>query len=187
MWIPNKYHKIRKTAKSSLLLKETPVDWSETCLWVAWIHHLSLPPLCFSADFTAAKWKRQPVRGRDVMTFPWMMFTKSKKQQYAECQHGDIWFPFRSCGITTGTPADITVLPRLVLGLSAFSFHFNVFRNNTHFPTPCNATAASWYFDYLHEVWLNKGDSVSVTFSISSWRQTGKRNQSSAHRTWGDC
>lgn len=144
-------------------------------------------PFCFSDDFTAAKWKRQPVRGRDVMTFSWMMLTKSKKQQYAECQRGDIWFPFRSCGITTGTPADITVLPRLALGLSDFSFHFNVFRNNTHITTPCNTTAASWYFDYLHKVWLNKGDSVSVTFSISWWRQTGKRSQSSAHRTWGDC
>lgn len=121
------------------------------------------------------------------MTFSWMVFTKSKKQQYAECQHGDIWFPFCWCGITTGTPADITVLPRLALGLSDFSFHFNVFRNNTHFTPLCNATAASWYFDYLHKVWLNKGDLVSVTFSISSWRQTGKRSQSSAHWTWGDC
>lgn len=124
-------------------------------------------PLCFSEDFTAAKWKRQPARRRDMMTFSWMVFTKSKKQQYAECQHGDIWFPLCSCGITTGTPADITVLPRLALGLSDFSFHFNVFRSNTHFTTPWNATAASWYFDYLHKVWLNKGDSVSVTFSIS--------------------
>lgn len=27
--------------------------------------------ICFSADSTAAKWKRQPVRRRDVMTPPW--------------------------------------------------------------------------------------------------------------------
>lgn len=122
--------------------------------------------------------------GRDDI---FLVFTKSKNQQYAECQHEDMWFPFCSCSIATGTPADITVLPRLALGLSDFSFHFSVFRNNTHFPTPRNATAASWYFDYLHKVWLNKGDSMSVTFSISSWRQTGKRSQSSARGTWGDC
>lgn len=116
-----------------------------------------------------------------------LVFAKSKKQQYAECQHQDIWFPFGACSITTWTPADITVLPRLAPGLSDFSFHFSVFRNNTQFPTSRNATAASWYFDYLHKVWLNKGDSMSVTFSISLWRQTGKRSQSSARRTWGDC
>lgn len=40
-------------------------------MWVARRHRLSLFPICFSADFTAAKWKRQPVQRRDVMTFSW--------------------------------------------------------------------------------------------------------------------
>lgn len=47
MWVPNKYHKRRVTPKTPLLLKETPVDWSRMCLWVAWRHHLSLSPFVF--------------------------------------------------------------------------------------------------------------------------------------------
>lgn len=74
-----------------------------------------------------------------------------RDQQYVECQHGDIWFPFHSSGITAGMPADITVLPKLALGLSDFSFHFNVFRNNTCITALCDAPAPTWYFDYLCE------------------------------------
>lgn len=43
--------------------------------------------------------------------FPGCSTLNQRDQQYVECQHGDIWVPFHSCGITAGMPADITVLP----------------------------------------------------------------------------
>lgn len=43
--------------------------------------------------------------------FPGCCTLNQRDQQYVECQHGDIWFPFHSCSITAGMPVDITILP----------------------------------------------------------------------------
>lgn len=153
---------------------------------MAWRHHQAFF-LCLLFVFYSCKMDMSSLHnGGTQWHFLGCCTLNQRDQQYVECQHGDIWFPFHSYNITAGTPADITVLPKLALGLSDFSFHFNVFRNNTCFKALCETSAASWYFDYLREVWLNKGDLVSVTFSISLWRQTGKGSQSSARWTWGD-
>lgn len=101
-----------------------------------------------------------------------------RDQQYVECQRGDIWFPFHSCGITVGMPADITVLPSWRWACQT-SHSTSVFSETIHVAQHfVRRWLTSWYFDYLREVWLNKGDSVSLTFSISLWRQTGERSQS---------
>lgn len=119
------------------------------------------------------------------MTFSWMLYTKSKRPTICWVPAWRHLIPIPLMRHYRWNASRHHSPPKLALGLSDFSFHFNVFRNNTCIAALCDASAPSWYFDYLREVWLNKGDLVSVTFSISLWRQTGKRSQS-ADWTWGD-
>lgn len=99
-------------------------------------------------------------KGETRWHFPGCCTLNQRDQQYVECQHGDIWFPFYSCGITAGMPADITILPSWRRGLSDFSFHFNVFKNiYIHITANCEAPASSWYyyiynrFDLTKAIW----------------------------------
>lgn len=77
-----------------------------------------------------------------------------RDQRYVECQHGDIWFPFHSCGITAGTPADITILPSRRWACQTFHSTSMFSRKKKRkkkkklrFTANCDTPASPWYLD----------------------------------------
>lgn len=140
--------------------------------------------LCFLCVLQLQNGYVKSAQWRDVMTFSWMLYTKSKRPTICWVPAWRHLIPIPLMRHYRWNASRHHSPPKLALGLSDFSFHFNVFRNNTCITALCDASAPSWYFHYLREVWLNKGDLASVTFSISLWRQTGKGSQS-ADWTWG--
>lgn len=79
---------------------------------VAWRHHLGYFALFFFFVFYSCKMDMSSLHnGETRWHFPGCRTLNQRDQQYVECQRGDIWFPFRSCSITAGMPADITILP----------------------------------------------------------------------------
>lgn len=109
----------------------------------------------------------KPAQWRDVMTFSWMLDAKSKRPTICWVPAWRHLIPIPLMRHYRWNASRHHSPPKLALGLSDFSFHFSVFRNNTCITALCGTSAPSWYFHYLRDVWLNKGDLVSVTFSIS--------------------
>lgn len=123
--------------------------------------------LCFLCVLQLQNGYVKSAQWRDMMTFSWMLYTKSKRPTICWVPAWRHLIPIPLMQHYCWNASRHHSPPKLVLGLSDFSFHFNVFRNNTCITALCDAPAPSWYFHYLRDVWLNKGDLVSVTFSIS--------------------
>lgn len=79
-----------------------------------------------------------------------------RDQQYVECQRGDIWFPFHSCGITAGMPADITILPSWRWACQTFHSTSMFSKKITYITANCGVSASSWYKDICDRFDLTK-------------------------------
>lgn len=122
---------------------------------------------------------------RDALTFSWMPYTKSKRPTicWVPARRHLIPIPLkrhyrRNASRHHSPPQAGVGLVRLFIPLQCFQKQY------VYHGTLWRAGSYLIFRLFVRAVWLNKGDLVSVTFSISPWRQTGKRSLS-ADWTWG--
>lgn len=100
--------------------------------------------------------------------FPGCCTLNQRDQQYVECQHGDIWFPFHSCSITAGMPVDITILPswhwacHTFYSTSVFSKKLNNMYIYIYLTGKCEAPASSWYTLFAAQNAQITGDTIKI-------------------------
>lgn len=123
-----------KTRKASARLqlkrhrhRETAMHHSKS-VHVALRHHLGYFALFFFVFYSCKMNMSSLYNGETWWHFPGCCTLNQRDQQYVECQHGDIWFPFQSCGITAGMPADITILPSWHWACQTFHSTSHVFK-----------------------------------------------------------